>query len=265
MLRKYRRRLLPLFIVLGIGLISVSAMLQKRGADKAKPMPPEEATLIQEGVMTAKQKEHSKLFKGYTWFSDGKKIKDIAAQKDGEIEVNAPLEDTLRYPQPSLGEYLQKMTCEADAVVIASVKSKSSNLTESGTFLFTDYEVTVREVLKNQETAPIRQGQDITVTRGGGAVKLNGRIIRAIDTNAGRLQVGREYLLYLRFVPATGAYRPFGNAISEDSFQIDGGKTAQISRKQWPLGQYAKAETDAFLGEAREALHSQCRTEERRQ
>jgi hypothetical protein len=56
---------------------------QDRQADTA--LTREEATPIQEGVMTQKQKEHSKLYKGKA-YTRGRKIADLVTEK-GDVEV----------------------------------------------------------------------------------------------------------------------------------------------------------------------------------
>ena len=129
-----------------------------------------DATPIQKGVMTAKQKKHSKIFKGYR---DRAKISDLMAQR-GDIEIIQPV-GNVRTPQSfNLDNYLQELSCKADAVVAGTVKSKASQINEDGTFVFTDYEFTSEEVLKNNAVAPINSSTGITITRTGGAVKLNG-------------------------------------------------------------------------------------------
>ena len=44
-------------------------------------------------------------------------------------------------------DYIQKVVSALDAVVIRTVRDKSSQLTATGEFVFTDYNVTVDEVL----------------------------------------------------------------------------------------------------------------------
>ncbi len=145
------------------------------------------------------------------------------------------------------------MACDADAVVIGFVNSKSSNIIESGTFLFTDYEVTVKEALKNNAADSFGQESQITVTRGGGAVELNGHIVRAIDPDFGQLQVGKHYLFYLKYISQSGGYRPLFGTSSEDTFLLDGEQVSQVSRKALPFGQHAKADANPFLAQARQA------------
>ena len=151
-------------------------------------------TQIQEGVMTTKQKVHSKLFKSNR-YSTGRRILDLVSKRS-DLELEGPISDVIRLPHIPLGEILTTLKCKVDVVVIGTVKSKSSHLMESETFVFTDYEVVIDDILKNNTLAPIQQGNNITITRAGGAVSLRGHIVRAIDKEVSRLQLGERYLLY---------------------------------------------------------------------
>jgi len=257
-MKKLSTKIALCIAVLAVAIISTSATIQQNRQKKILSILSEEATPIQEGVLTEKQKEHSKIYKGYASIMNGRKIKGLIAER-GDVDIWAPIGLELYMPPVSLDKYLQTLTCDADAAIIGFVKSKSSNLVESGTFLFTDYEVTVKEILKENATAPAHPGDEITITRGGGAVRLNKRIVRAIDPSLGRLEVGRYYLLYLKYIPATGGYRHFANEASEDSFLLDGGTISQISRKQLPLGPRNQADAVSFLSEARNALTQKCK------
>ncbi len=251
-------RLVLGFVVLSLAFISLSAAFQKQANKSASAQDTDIPTPIQEGVMGEKQKKHSKIYKGTNWYTRGKKIKDLISEQ-GDVEIEAPILDSILRPTPPLDEFLRKQTCDADAVVLGAVKDKTSQLIESGTFIFTDYVVTVQEVLKDNSAAPIQQGGEITVTRLGGAVKLNGHIARATDPSMGPLKVGETYLLYLKFLPETGAYRPLGGgSLSEDTFLIRGEKVSQASRKLWPFGQRASGDAAPFLSEAHNAINGQC-------
>lgn len=255
-MKSYKKTPLLFLVLLVIAVATATAAL--RGQRQGQPSAgEEEPTPIQEGVMTKKQKEHGKIFKGYGWFTRGQKIRDLVAGR-GDVEVWAPLETTPLLPPVNLGDYLQKLTCDADAVAIVKVKSKSSNLVEDGTFLFTDYEATAEVVLKNNAAASLQQGGNLTVTRGGGAVVLNGHTVKAIDPNLRRLVVGERYLLYLRFIPTTGAYRAFANSLSEDTFLLQGDTVSQVSRKKWPLGLHSTADAGPFMTEVHNALNFSC-------
>lgn len=221
----------------------------QREKDKFEP------TVIQEGVMTAKQKKHSKIFKGY---KDRAKIRDLIAQK-GDVEIIQPV-GNVRIPQSfNLDGYLQELSCKADAVVIGRIKSKASQINEDGTFVFTDYEFTSEEVLKNNATAPINPNADITITRTGGAIKLNSHTARAIDYHELPLLAGEHYLLFLKFVPDTGAYKSLDSSRDDDSFQILGNRVIkQVSKNPLPFDGSDTVEANDFMTKVRAAVNSVC-------
>lgn len=216
----------------------------------------DDATPIQEGVLTEKQKAHSKLFKKYDDVTRGRKLRDLVAE-DGDVEVVKNLGSVLVPDSVNLQEYLNNLSCKADAVVIGRAESKSSQIIDEGTFVFTDYQLTVEQVLRGTvtQTTPT---QTITVTRVGGAVTLNGHHVRATDHRQETLTLGGRYLLYLRFVPETGAFRAFADTASEDTFQLIGSKVVQTSAKAMPLGKGQAAEIDLFMMAARTAAETPC-------
>ena len=92
--------------------------------------------------------------------------------------------------------------------------NKDSQLIADGTFLFTDHGLRLEEVIKNNSAAPIEVGNTVTVTRDGGVVQLDHRILRARPNFEPPL-VGNRYLLFLRFVPTTRSYSMYGNGAFE--------------------------------------------------
>ena len=53
------------------------------------------------------------------------------------------------FTPPTFSERITNLSCDADAIVVGEVTSKSSQLTEDQDFIFTDYELKVEEVIKN--------------------------------------------------------------------------------------------------------------------
>jgi hypothetical protein len=237
-------------------VLVVHATMTLTGArNDQSPKKPDDVTPIQEGVLTEKQKAHSKLFKKYDDVTRGRKLRDLAAQS-GDVDVVKGLPTVLVPESFNLQNYLRSLTCKADAVVVATVQSKSSQIIEEGTFVFTDYETRVDEVLKNPSTQ-INLTENITVTRVGGAVILNGHQIRAIDRRQEVLEVGSQYLLYLRFIPTTNSFRAFAGPSSEDTFQIFESKIKQTSGKLLPLARRTE-DLATFMVLARSSTQSPC-------
>jgi hypothetical protein len=247
-----RTQLYFLLLALVVGL--VAAMTTMSGQDKkAKTASQrEEATVVQEGALTPKQKKHSRLFEipGET------KLKDRAPNsKEVEAGQDVPLRIS-RYSNPD--EYLRDLACKSDAVIEGTVKSKASQLTEKGTNIFTDYELTVTKVLKNNDRAPIQSNSDVTITRIGGAVSLNGRVLRAVYGSQPSLRAEKSYILFLKFIPETGAYTSVGIS-GENSFRVEGDRVTQLSEEPQPLGGNSESvDATVFLNQIQTALNNPC-------
>lgn len=247
-MKKYTKVLCLLLALLGIALMTAMAAIQKEAVVRQ-----EDATPIKEGVMSEKQKEHSKIYKDY---GTGKKIKDIVAEA-GDVKLKRHIGSLGGDPNqttPTLGRFLQDMTCHADAIIVGIVKSKSSQLTERGDFIFTDYGITVREVLKNNNAAYIQPNTDIIFTGPGGKIQINGRIVEAVDDSFEPLKLDENYLLFLKFIPTTGAYKALNSA---SDFNLSDDKVRKATRE--PLGvdkALEREDTGSLLRELR-AITSQ--------
>jgi hypothetical protein len=221
---------------------------------KQKQKEDRDTTPIQEGVMTTKQRKHSKLFE----VPGAKRLQDLA-DNGGNVDSSqeVPMRITPHYA--SLNAYLQGLTCKADAIVVGIVKSKSSQLTEQGTSIFTDYDLSVENVYKDNAAASLQPGTDITVTRFGGAVKLNGkgRVLRATSETERPLKVGDRYVLFLKFIPETGAYSSVAYT-GDNSFELKGDSVKQVSNGNLPFGPNTPFNANTFTSEVQSSLSLGC-------
>lgn len=228
-----------------------SNLEEKIKEEVGKPTP------IQEGVMTEKQRKHSKIFKRFEGSTGGRKLRDLAAERRDVYVVNM-VADGKVIKDFDLNTYLKRLTCRSNAVVIGTVTSKSSQLIDEGTFTFTDYEIVVNDILKNNAGAPFEVNQTLTYTSPGGSVELNGKVIGAVDFRSEPLQLGERYLFYLNFLPETGSYKGFSNDIDGDTFLIKRGVATQASKKPLPLGSKRNTDAEQFLDAVRIAAHQPC-------
>ncbi len=225
-----KKTILVLMVVMS--LLAVSAVLttlRAKGQNSSRSQK-EAATPVQDGVLSERQKQHRQLYKDY---KGNGKLQDLlnreANNNNDELTVAlipGPPELSPQGTSVSPTQILNKMAAEADAVVVGVVKGKASQLTENGTFIFTDYDLTVEEILKDNRAAHVQSQTSLAVTRPGGKVALNGRAVTAIDRSFKRLAIGGRYLLFLRYVPATGAYRAFND---RSSFEIDDNKVSAFT------------------------------------
>lgn len=235
------------FLLVGVCLIRVFS------GDPSSASQKEKATLIQGGVLTERQREHSKLFKGY---GSGQKVSDLA-REDGEIVIRSatPLSGGVPdSPITTLSQALKNDACIADAIVTGTVRGKSSQLTENGEFIFTDYEFTVDDVVKENSSSAIRTDGEITVTGPGGTILLSGKRIRAIDSILAPLTAGQRYLLFLKFIPATDSYREIQ---SGGSFRLNENTVTKDSEASLH-GLEIKSDVIPFLLEVRTAARVPC-------
>src|SRR5262249_55182391 len=103
----------------------------------------EPATKVQEGVMTQRQREHSKLFIG-SGKNNGKKLTEFSEPGEAGFYRAPPM--PISMPNIRHNNSLQGITCLSDVILIATVKDKTSQLTEDGDYIFTEYDVSVETV-----------------------------------------------------------------------------------------------------------------------
>jgi hypothetical protein len=213
----------------------------------------DEATPVQEGVITEKQKKHGELFSAR--FHSGKegKLRDrvLAGSQDLEIEIIGDSPENF----DDSHKFLKDLACSADAVMIGKVKNKSSQFTNDGEFIFTDYEMIVEETYKNNSQAPVQSNSNVVVTRIGGAVQVNGRVARAVDRSFKPLEVGRRYLLFLRFIPSTGAYQTYSG---QGTFLLRDNEIVNLTKDSLPQELKNGKEVVSFIAEVRLAIAEAC-------
>lgn len=210
-----------------------------------------DATIVQGGDLTPRQKEHSKLYRRSG--SSGNLIEAPQKQSKKHKEmVQFVFTDPLAKPdavpeEADLFSYLVKASCKADAVVVANVKSKASQLTEDNSFVFTDYEIQVEEVIKDNRYSHIQANDKVILTSGGGNVKVGTQIISVEDESSPQYEQKISYVLFLKFIPATGAYQP-----------ITGANTFSLLNNQVSFGSpqnsvFQKQQLVNLIGESRDA------------
>ena len=206
-----------------------------------------------EGSLSSRQKEHSKLFSNY---KKPKKLSHIQPEKKSEIVVTYRLSPPLEeYSQEGAQPFLQTISCNSDAIVSATARSESSSVTANGDFIFTDHDFQIDKIFKTNSLAPFGPGTTIVVTRAGGKKLVNGRMITAVDEDFPPFQVGEQYLLFLRYVPSTGAYQAF----NEGSFELVNGRVLPVaSDAVWKVRIYRGQLESVFLTEVSTAVSQQC-------
>lgn len=208
-------------VVIGVFFATPSTQGQKEQND--------EATVVQKGQVTEKEREFSKEYKKLYSFRKGRKFSEIIEESE---HLRTTTEELKSYvgipggffmpdaPDVTSAEFLGKLSCKSDAIVVGSIKSKSSHMTEDETFIYTEYEFTVQDIVKNNSASPIEINNQIQITRPGGLIKLDNRLIRLEDQSYEPLQRNKKYLLFIRFVPTANGYMvasPEGDFVFENN------------------------------------------------
>ena len=235
------------FVLVVAGLVFDSQGQNKRSGDD------NDATVVVEGSLTPKQFEHSKLY------TQPGRVRKIRSLPDGTTIVIGPTWDDVSSHTDliTLDSYLHGLVCNADAVVMGTVDSKSSQLTSDGTFIFTDYELRIADVLKNNPSAYISDQSIVTVTRPGGTIRLNGKVVGVQESKYRRLERQKKYLLFLSYIPSTGAYKAIN---SEGSFEVDECQVASLNDKQPHANLLNDKNTEELINRIR-ALSNSCGTQ----
>jgi len=242
----------PVFVIV---IVIISALgLIRITSTSAIYSTEEQTTVIQDAPMDRKQKEHSKLYKEY---KTGQKLREHFIRDDNiELHIGIPhTGSTSDSPRFSSFSILKANTCDADAIVVGTVEIKSSQLTEDEEFIFTDYELLIEEVLKDNSAAPILANQMVTITRPGGSIRLNNRNIKAVADSFKLLEIGKRYLLFLRYIPITDSYSALN---SKSSFRIHNGKTLKLTDEDFPIELGNGADADSFIRQIRAVLNGGC-------
>jgi len=193
-----RKLLLLVISILVVCLFSnvVPLHSQQQKPDKYN----EVATPVIEDELTPQQREHSKLYP-----KEGeKKIRDVLIKQSEYVSFTISCFAFSLEPLPPLEV---ELTEKADAVVIVTFVNKSSQITTNGTNIFTDYELLIEEAIKDGRAGTLKPETTITVTSPGGKVLLFGKIARISLSAFKPLEPGRRYLLFLSYLPSTGAYQ----------------------------------------------------------
>ena len=153
------------------------------------------------------EKVHSRLFrKGPTG-----EITNMLSRTTGDVHVPCVVPVWQRIKVPFVDE-LGMLASRSDLIVLAKAEAGTTHMNADRDFLYTDWNFVVEEVLKDNPKASVQPGATILVTRPGGKLQINGRMVHAACADFEDFSSRQEYLLYLGFVPETGAYASGGSA-----------------------------------------------------
>jgi hypothetical protein len=169
---------------------------------------------------------HSRLFGG----QDVQTIPETLSKTTGDLYIRnnespgftGQAQDAPAYPPHPLPAF----ACVADAVIVATAQTGTSHLTADQRFVYTNWGFSVEQVIKDNSKAHLASGKTIMVTRPGGKLQIDGRTVYAIHGNFKDFEPGARYLIFLAFIPETGAYKANG----EETFRLQGQEVIKLTR-----------------------------------
>ena len=198
--------------VLAIALLALSVISLFVPISEGQKGFGDEATVVKRGKVTDEERafsnEYSKLYSSIAvqkLTALSKAERTAGVQQGVFIAKEKPYFLGIETP-PAPQEFLRDLSCKADAVILGTPVTKVAHLTADETFVYSQYEVRVEKILKDNLAAPIRSNTSIPVTRPGGLVKVNDQLIRVEDKNFETLKFRKEYILFLRYVPDAYGY-----------------------------------------------------------
>ena len=229
---------LALLIVVGVGASKLRQKNAKQEKDRAElaeyRADLSDATPVEVGVLSARQRIHSDLYTHYKKQNGDKTIGEFldsakSSTKIVKLDFLVGLSLLMEADKPE--RFFGELSTSSDAIIRGRVTKKVSQITQDDAFVFTDYDVVITEVLKDNAAAPL--GAAIEVTYPGGKVLLDGVIVKARDHYFEPLPLNREVVLFLQSVKETGAYKPTGYS---GSFELDGVRLKALTEKELPPG-----------------------------
>jgi uncharacterized membrane-anchored protein YhcB (DUF1043 family) len=197
-----------------------------------------DATPVQRGVSTERQRSHSKLYTEYLTLRSNRTISDLVNEARGKtrfVGTDAAIGMGPAIIDPETpSDFFWKLSQESSVVIRGKVVKKDSQITEDEGFIFTDYDIKLTEVLKNSASTPLDIGSVITVTHPGGKVLLDGIVVKAIDEAYLPLPTnGMEVVLFLKFLPETTSYQL---ARDTGAFEIASSQLHPLTGVPYPPG-----------------------------
>lgn len=219
---------LVLFTLLFVFLAMATVWAAIRKQDTKRPSQ-EQPTVVTEGSLTEAQKKHGKLFQ-----AEGRR-KKLSSLPDGfTIYIPAEQPDTPTQSEINNSALkrsrFQSMVCDADLIITAVPAKSTTQITEAGDFIFTDYELIVGDIIRDTSNT-LRSSSIVTLTSPGGSVSLNGKRYRVLDQSFGRLEGGRTYLLFLKFNAHGSTYQA---ASKYGTFALNGDRFEPVANNTMP-------------------------------
>lgn len=129
----------------------------------------------------------------------GTLLRDYLRPTDNELIIEYDGPPPLRViDSPGLTQ-VEWLTSLSPFVGLIKVQERVSSITPSGDWIQTQVKAVVTEVLKNETNTPVLIGREVSFLEPGGALQVDGRLVRAQVKWLALTQIGRTYLVFGTF------------------------------------------------------------------
>lgn len=250
-------RIFVVFVL--VAIIAVLVIFVAAPDSKGQKEQQDDTTVVISGSPTDEERAYSKEFEKFYPYREKVKLSEVRKDiKDLGIGLGG-IVDTFVIPEadPITAEsFLHDLSCQSDAIVIGYPTSKAAHLSEDETFVYTEYEFRVTELLKDNSYNQITVNGDIQLARPGGNIKLENRLIRVLDPAYEPLSLRKTFLLYLTFVPTAKGYIAAG---SGGDFQLENNLFKKLSAGITPKEITIGGTSSDLLEKVHNAIQLDCR------
>lgn len=196
--------------------------------------------------------KHAEVFKRYAGRPGRQRLEDMKPNPQGVIyHDRIEVADYMRDLQPlTAAQELARFVGRFDAVISGTTARQYSAIDATHTFLYSDWIVNVAKVYKY--AAAVQVGSQITVTRMGGDLTLNGQ--RIIDRTPifPELTPNHRYVFILKALPDTSSFL----ALSGGTFDVTGATPVLVvdPRNHTAMKAFSTLPTADFLSEVERSV-----------
>jgi len=138
---------------------------------------------------------------------------------------------------------------KSSVVLLGEIATAKAYLSEDKTAVYSEFEVRIQAILKNNTTRVLSAGESIAVERFGGRVRLpSGKLFVAAVDNQDMPRVGGKYLLFLTndFIGGKHSDEDFNILMG---YELKGGKVFPLDRtsSKHPIARYNEKEESILL------------------
>jgi hypothetical protein len=192
--------------------------------DLGSPSPPDDPAKV---IRARKSKKYN-----------NKNVAEISEASDGTFVVNETLSNLSALP-----------VNKSSVVLVGEIIDAKAYLSEDKTAVYSEFEVRIQSVFKNNTKQVLNAGESIAVERFGGRVRLpSGKLFVAAVDNQDMPRVGNKYLLFLTndFIGAKHSDEDFNILMG---YELKGGKVFPLDRtsSNHPIARYSEKNESTLL------------------